>query len=87
MYTYKMKQTCAVSVRFDVREGRLRDVRFERGCAGNASGVGKLVEGMEVDEVIARLQGIPCGRKATSCPDQLAAALVEWKRAQKNEGD
>ena len=81
MYQYKTKGTCAQQILFDIRDGKVHDVEFISGCPGNTQGVAVLVEGMDVDEVIARLKGIRCGRKPTSCPDQLALALEAAKNA------
>ena len=80
-YSYKTKGTCSQEILFDVRDGKVHDVQFISGCHGNTQGVAALVEGMDVDEVIARLKGIRCGRKPTSCPDQLALALEAAKNA------
>ncbi|WP_028044133.1 TIGR03905 family TSCPD domain-containing protein [Candidatus Stoquefichus massiliensis] len=77
MYSYKTKGTCASRIDFDVVEGKVTGVKFIGGCSGNTQGVAKLVEGMDKDEVISRLEGIRCGMKSTSCPDQLAKALKE----------
>jgi uncharacterized protein (TIGR03905 family) len=60
-------------------EGMLHNVSFEGGCNGNLQGTGQLVEGMEIEEAIERLSGIRCGWKDTSCPDQLARALIEYQ--------
>jgi uncharacterized protein (TIGR03905 family) len=76
-YTYKTKGTCAQFIDFDVEDGIVKNVRFQGGCSGNTQGVSLLAEGMKVDEVIARLEGVRCGAKPTSCPDQLAKALKE----------
>lgn len=77
-YTFKTKGTCASRINFEVTdEGKVSHVKFIGGCSGNTQGVAKLVEGMDRDEVIARLEGIRCGAKPTSCPDQLAKALKE----------
>lgn len=76
-YTYRTKGTCSRSIRFDVEDGKVKNVRFEGGCSGNLQGIGKLVEGMSVEEVIEKLGGIRCGFKSTSCPDQLANALKQ----------
>ncbi len=78
-YEYKTRGTCASKILLDVEDGIVRSVRFIGGCNGNTQGVAKLVEGMPVDEVISRLKGIRCGMKQTSCPDQLAEALVEMQ--------
>ena len=66
---------CASAVVINAESGIVRSVEFEGGCPGNTGGIGRLVAGMKVDEVIERLKGIRCGRKETSCPDQLALAL------------
>lgn len=78
-YTYKTRGTCSQEISFDIESGKLKNVQFLGGCNGNLKGIGKLVEGMDVDEVIARVEGIRCGMKATSCPDQLATALKAAK--------
>ena len=80
-FEYKTKGTCAQKILFDIRDGKVRDVEFISGCHGNTQGVAALVEGMDVDEVVARLKGIRCGHKPTSCPDQLARALEQAKNA------
>lgn len=75
----KTKGTCSQRIYFRIEDGKVYDVEFLGGCNGNLQGIGKLVEGMELDEVIQRLDGIRCGMKPTSCPDQLAAALKRAK--------
>lgn len=82
MYEYKTKGTCSSRILFDIEDGKVRNVQFIGGCNGNLKGIGALVEGMDVDEVISRTQGITCGMKPTSCPDQLARALEQAKTAQ-----
>ncbi len=82
MYEYKTKGTCSSRILFDIEDGKVRNVQFIGGCNGNLKGIGALVEGMDVDEVISRTQGITCGMKPTSCPDQLAQALEQAKHAQ-----
>lgn len=74
-YEYKTKGTCSQKIFFEVEEGKVKNVAFLGGCNGNLQGLGKLVEGMDAEEVIRRLEGIHCGMKPTSCPDQLATAL------------
>ena len=64
---------------FDLEDGKVKNVQFMGGCNGNLKGIGQLVEGMDVDDVIARLEGTTCGMKKTSCPDQLAQALKAAK--------
>ena len=80
-YTYKTKGTCSREICFEVEDGKVRNVQFLGGCNGNLKGIGALVEGMDIDDVIARIEGIRCGMKSTSCPDQLAQALKEAKNA------
>ncbi|MBP5224733.1 MAG: TIGR03905 family TSCPD domain-containing protein [Lachnospiraceae bacterium] len=79
MYRYKTFGTCARAIELEVDGNKVRQVRFIGGCMGNTQGVAALVQGMEVDEAIRRLKGIQCGNKGTSCPDQLARALEEYK--------
>ena len=81
MYEYKTKGTCSQKIFFDLEDGKVRNVQFLGGCNGNLKGIGALVEGMDAEEVIARLEGTKCGMKSTSCPDQLAQALKEAKKA------
>ena len=68
-------------ISFEVEDNKLSNVQFFGGCNGNLKGIGALVEGMDIDDVIARVEGIKCGMKQTSCPDQLAKALKEAKNA------
>ncbi len=76
---YKTTGTCSSAIDFEVEDGIVKEVKFIGGCNGNTQGVAALVKGMPVDEVISRLEGIKCGFKSTSCPDQLAKALKEWR--------
>ena len=80
-YQYNTRGTCSRQILFDIQDGKVHNVQFVSGCAGNTKGVAALVEGMDVDEVISRLKGIRCGMKATSCPDQLARALEQAKES------
>jgi len=76
MNTYRPRGVCSQQINFEVAEdGTLHNVSFYGGCNGNLQGIGALVEGMEINDVIARVEGIRCGMKSTSCPDQLAQAL------------
>ena len=75
--TYKTSGTCSREIKVCVEGNRIKSVQFVGGCAGNTTGVSRLVEGMLVSEAIDRLSGIKCGFKPTSCPDQLARALRE----------
>ena len=79
---YTTQGTCSRQITFDVVDNKLTNVRFLGGCSGNTQGVSKLVEGMDIDEVIKRTYGILCGARPTSCPDQLARALKQYKAQQ-----
>ena len=74
-YTYTTRGVCSRQISFEIENGILKNVSFLGGCNGNTQGISKLVEGMEINEVIKRLKGTDCGGKNTSCPDQLAQAL------------
>ena len=76
-YQYTTKGTCSREIYFQIEDGKLTNVSFLGGCNGNLKGICSLVEGMDVQEVISRLEGTTCGSKPTSCPDQLATALKE----------
>ena len=78
-FTYKTRGTCSREIAFEVENGKVKNVQFYGGCNGNLKGIGALVEGMDIDAVISRVEGITCGMKATSCPDQLAQALKAAK--------
>ena len=80
-YSYNTNGTCSREIHFEIEDGKVKNLYFVGGCNGNLQGIGKLVEGMNVDEVIARVEGISCGGRPTSCPDQLAQALKEAKNA------
>ena len=80
-YSYKTSGTCSREIAFEIENGKVKNVQFFGGCNGNLKGISALVEGQDVDEVIARVEGIRCGMKATSCPDQLAQALKAAKNA------
>ena len=80
-FTYKTKGTCSREITFEVNEGKVSNVKFYGCCNGNLKGISALVEGMNIDEVIARVEDICCGPKSTSCPDQLAQALKAAKNA------
>ena len=74
---YTPKGVCSQKITFEIEDNKVKSVRFYGGCSGNTQGVARLVEGMDVDDAISRLEGIKCGFKSTSCPDQLAQALKE----------
>lgn len=72
---YKTQGTCSSLIEVEVENGIVTDIHFTGGCNGNLQGISSLVKGMAVDEIIARLEGIRCGSRPTSCPDQLCKAL------------
>ena len=76
-YHYKTKGTCSTDINLEVEDGVIKDIEFWSGCNGNLQGICRLVKGMPVKDVIARLEGIRCGMRPTSCPDQLCQALHE----------
>ena len=79
-YEYKTHGTCSSRILIDVEDGKVQSIEYIGGCNGNLQGISRLVQGMEIDEVIRRVKGIHCGMKETSCPDQLALALLEVKK-------
>lgn len=76
---YKPTGVCSRSIDITVDDGMITDCVFTGGCSGNTQGLSALIKGMAVDEAISRLSGIKCGFRSTSCPDQLAKALIEYK--------
>ena len=80
-YDYKTSGTCSQRIYFEIEDNKLKNVQFLGGCNGNLKGISSLVDGMDVDEVISRLEGTTCGMKSTSCPDQLAKALKKAKES------
>ena len=76
-YVYKTKGTCSTNIELDVENGIVKELAFWGGCNGNLQGISRLVTGMPVSEVITRLEGVRCGTRSTSCPDQLCRALHE----------
>ena len=81
-YTCKPQGVCSKEIRFTVEDGVVRGLHVRGGCDGNLQGIARLVEGMPAEEVIARLEGLRCGEKLSSCPDQLARALRELGSSQ-----
>ena len=79
-FSYKTRGVCSNTIHFEIEDNILKNVTYDGGCNGNLQGIGALVEGMDVDEVIRRVKGIRCGFKETSCPDQLAKALEGAKQ-------
>jgi uncharacterized protein (TIGR03905 family) len=78
MYEYETNGTCSTKIHFDIKDGKLRDVNFEKGCNGNLKAIGALVEGMGAVDAVKKLKGIHCGKKNTSCGDQLAKAIEKF---------
>ena len=78
---YKTRGVCSRAIEIELNGDVIEQVRFEGGCMGNTQGVAALVRGMKASEAIERLSGIRCGFKSTSCPDQLAEALKEYKNS------
>ncbi len=76
-HTYRTKGVCAMQIQFDLEDGIVKNVQFMGGCNGNTQGVAKLAEGRDAKELVVLLEGIKCGFKGTSCPDQLAKAIKE----------
>ncbi len=76
-YTYKTKGVCSSTINFEVEDDVITSLQFIGGCNGNLKGISSLCIGMKVQDVIERLDGIKCGFKSTSCPDQLAKALKD----------
>ena len=81
-FTYKTSGVCSRSIDIEVEDNIVKDVSFVGGCNGNLKGIGALVRGMNIDEVIDKLENIKCGFKNTSCPAQLANALKDYKNGQ-----
>ena len=75
IYTYRPQGVCSQRMEVEVEDGRILRVEVLGGCSGNLQGISRLLVGMDVDEAIRRMEGIRCGYKPTSCPDQLAKAL------------
>lgn len=83
-FSYKTRGTCSQTISFDITDGVVSNVTFMGGCNGNLKGISALVEGMKAEDVINKVEGIRCGFKPTSCPDQLAQAI---KAALKKEAE
>lgn len=76
MYSYKTSGVCSSEIKFDIKDNKIKEVLFVGGCPGNALGLSSLLKGMNINEAIEKLSGIKCGKKSTSCPDQLSKALT-----------
>ena len=81
MNTYKTSGVCSREIHFEVENDIITNVQFVGGCNGNTQGVSALINGMNIDEAISRIDGIKCGARGTSCPDQLARALKQYKQS------
>ena len=79
---YRPQGVCSREISFEVVDNKLTNVHFTGGCSGNTQGLSRLIEGMDIDDVISRTEGINCGFRPTSCPDQLARALKQYKAEQ-----
>lgn len=79
--TYKTQGTCSTQIDIEVDGDIIKSVKFTGGCNGNLQGVSRLVEGMKAEDAIAKLRGIKCGFKPTSCPDQLSYAIEQAMNA------
>ena len=77
MYEYETNGTCSTKIRFKIEDGKLYSVKFENGCDGNLKSIGILLEGMDAAEAVKKLKGVRCGKKKTSCGDQLAIAVEQ----------
>lgn len=77
---YQTTGTCCQMMQVTIEDGKILDADFFGGCNGNLQGIKGLIKGMQIDDVIERLEGITCGSKSTSCPDQLAKCLIEYKQ-------
>ena len=82
MHTFNTRGTCSRQINFDIVDGNVHNVSFVGGCDGNLKAIGKLVNGKNIDDVAAVLEGNTCGRRFTSCADQLVRALREARQAQ-----
>ena len=78
---FQPKGVCSKLMSLKVKDGKILEMETVGGCNGNLKGIGSLVIGMDIDEVISRVQGIPCGSRPTSCPDQLSVCLKLYKDA------
>ncbi len=83
-YEFYPSGVCSMKMVFDIENNIVKSLEIIGGCPGNTVGVSKLVQGKSVDEIIQMLKGIPCGTKETSCPDQIAIALEEYKNNNQN---
>ena len=85
-YVYKTEHTCSTLIEMDINDGIVTNLHFVGGCSGNLKTIPILVEGMKADEIAAKLTGVTCGSRPTSCGDQLAKAVLAAKEAEKTGG-
>ena len=78
-YRYKTKGVCSSQIILDIEGDTVKSAMFIGGCNGNLKGICALISGMKIDDIIEKCQGITCGRRSTSCPDQLTKALIAVK--------
>lgn len=74
-YSYKTQNTCSTQIDFDIDNDKITNIRFTGGCNGNLKAISKILDGWTVDQIEAKLKGNTCGRRPTSCADQLAIAV------------
>lgn len=79
-YIYEPQGVCSRQMIFEIEGDIIKSIKIVGGCAGNTLGISKLIEGLTIDEIIKKLKGVPCGYRGTSCPDQIARALEEYKK-------
>ena len=84
-FVYKTKGTCSTEIKFDINDNIVKNIEFTNGCNGNLKAIAKLVDGLDADTIIKKCKGITCGRKPTSCADQLATAVEN--AVKNNNGD
>lgn len=81
---YQPKGVCAKLMKFRIKDNIILDVEFIGGCSGNLSGIGVLIKGLNINDIIPKLSGLPCGSRPTSCPDQLTKGLLAYIEAKEN---
>ena len=82
-FEYIPNNVCANKIEFEITDSVVNNISINRGCSGNTKGIAQLCKGRNIDEVIEKLSGIECGSRGTSCPDQIARALMEYKEKTK----
>lgn len=83
VFQYQTRGTCSKLIAVEIDNNKIKNIQILGGCMGNLTGISKLVIGMDIDDVISKLQGIDCGGKGTSCPDQIARCLIQYKESKK----